>query len=840
MKLMKAFFTILTFLSFGLMVQAQTGTITGKVTDESGEAMVGASVVVESTSEGAFTDLDGNYSLEVSPGTYTIIATYIGYSEAREEATVSAGGTVSLNFTLKEGTLLDVVVVSGSKRPEKLTESPATIETVFAREIEEYAGNPGELIARQKGVDYFRAGLAVTGFNVRGFNSNFNSKNLQVTDGRLSTLVATGLPFGPLNTTIKEDIERYEIILGPNATLYGPNAHNGLLNTITKDPRRYQGTTLASNIGVTGSGDGFYSFRARHAQVLSDKFAFKVTGEYTTGTEFEWADSVFIDRVGAFDDDGNPIPDGQAEGYEELELDPGIDFTRAEASLIYSPTTSLDVTFNTGYSNSNYLSATNVGRNQIVDWSIFYTQLKVNSDNWFAQLYYTSSNTDDTYAIDERTKQYYRGIDAGLTDDVARGDFSYQSGALFKDASKRWNGEFQYNNTFGNLDLIAGFQWQQDRANSQNTYLLEQEAIDFFKNDHIVLNQYGGYVHLTQNFGGGWKALAAARLDYHDVYEFNFVPKFGLLHVGEQGTWRLTYGQGIAAPTILNMFGNLFNGLILGNSDGFTLIDGTVVPKQAVEKIQTIELGYRGQVVPGKLFLDANAYYNISKDFLSPLTVLGVATLRGDTPVEDVQSGFAFYNGLVASYINFGQVNTYGFDLGLNYYFSNELSLNFNYSFFDWSVDEEDPENDFNGDGTVNFLDILVNSPNHKFGIGLNYSGEKFFGAIFGRWVQEYNYFSSFQIASETLVDDNGQPILYRGKPIVEDARSADTYNYGPLGGFFPVDLSVGYRVSDVFTISAAANNLFNSELREFTAVAPTRGLYTLEFRLNLPAIGKK
>ena len=89
-------------------------------------------------------------------------------------------------------------------------------------------------------------------------------------------------------------------------------------------------------------------------------------------------------------------------------------------------------------------------------------------------------------------------------------------------------------------------------------------------------------------------------------------------------------------------------------------------------------------------------------------------------------------------------------------------------------------------------------------------------------------------------MDDNGQPILYRGKPIVEDARSADTYNYGPLGGFFPVDLSVGYRVSDVFTISAAANNLFNSELREFTAVAPTRGLYTLEFRLNLPAIGKK
>ncbi len=837
---MKAFFALLTFLSFGLMVHAQTGSLSGKVTDESGEAMVGASVVVDGTSQGAFTDLDGNYSLQLAPGTYTVVVTFIGYAETREEASITAGGTTTLNFSLAEGTQLDVVVVSGSKRPEKLTESPATIETVFAREIEEYAGNPAELIARQKGIDYFRAGLAVPAFNIRGFNSNFNSKNLQVTDGRLATLVATGLPFGPLNTTIKEDIERFEVILGPNATLYGPNAHNGLLNTITKDPRRHQGTTLATNVGVTGDGEGYYSFRARHAQVLSDKFAFKVTGEYTTGTEFEWADSVFIDRVGAFDDEGNPIPDGQAEGYEELELDPGIDFTRAEASLIYSPSSSVDVTFNTGYSNSNYLSATNVGRNQIIDWSVFYTQLKVNSQNWFAQLYHTSSSTDDTYAIDERTKQYYRGIDAGLTDAQARGEFSYQSGALFKDASKRWNGEFQYNNTFGKTELIAGVQWQQDRANSKNSYLLEQEAIDFFSNDHIVLNQYGGYLHLTQNFGDGWKALAAARLDYHDVYEFNFVPKFGLLKVGDQGTWRLTYSQGIAAPTILNMFGNLFSGLILGNSDGFTLAGGAMVPKQKVERIQTIELGYRGQLAPGKLFLDANAYYNISKDFLSPLTIIGVATHRGDTPIADVQSGFGVWGGLVGTYINFGKVNTYGFDIGLNYYINNEFSLNFNYSFFDWSVDEDDPENDFNNDGTVNFLDILVNSPNHKLGVGLNYSGEKFFGAIFGRWVQKYNYFSSFQIASETLVDDNGQPILYRGKPIIEDARSADTYNYGPLGGFFPVDLSLGYRVSDVFTISAAANNLFNSELREFTASAPTRGLYTLELRVNLPAIGKK
>jgi iron complex outermembrane receptor protein len=128
----------------------------------------------------------------------------------------------------------------------------------------------------------------------------------------------------------------------------------------------------------------------------------------------------------------------------------------------------------------------------------------------------------------------------------------------------------------------------------------------------------------------------------------------------------------------------------------------------------------------------------------------------------------------------------------------------------------------------VNFLDILVNAPKHKMGAGLNYSSNKskFFGSIYGRWVQEYDYFSSFQIASKTH-----QGINYRGFPIVENAKSGDTWNYGPLGGFVTVDLNFGYKLSDNLTLSAAAVNLFNKELREFTASAPTRGIYTVELK---------
>lgn len=813
-------------LSLGI-IQAQEGTLSGTITDTDGTPLVGANVVLQGSTLGTVTDLDGKYILQLEAGQQDLIASYIGFTSTNFSVSIRANQTTNYDISLSEGRALDEVVVSGSKKPEKLTESPATIETIFSREIEEYAGNPGELIARQKGIDYFRAGIATPAFNIRGFNSNFNAKNLQVTDGRFSSLIATGLPLGPLNTTIKEDIERVELILGPNATLYGPNAHNGLLNTITKDPRTSAGTTIAINPGVSGDGKGFFSGRLRHAQVLSDKFAFKITGEYTAGSEFEYTDSVFIDRVGAFDAEGKAIPDGQSEGYEEFELDKDVEFMRAEASLIYSPAKDVDLSFNYGYSNSTYLSPTNVGRNQIKDWSINYYQFKLTTKNFFAQVYYTESQTDSTYSIDERTKQYYRGLDAGLPASVARGAASYASGALFQDDSRRWNAEAQYYNTFGKLDFIAGVQYQSDQANSLGTYLLDKD-----ENDFITVNQLGAYLHLNYDFGSGFKAIASGRFDNHEIYDFNFIPKFGLLKIGNQGTWRLTYGKGIAAPTILNMFGDLFSGLILGNAEGFTLIDGTKVEKQKVEKIETYELGYRGQLVKNKFFIDANAYYNISKDFLSPVTVVGVTTARGDQKIEEVQSGHAIWNGLVATYINFGQVNTYGFDLGTTYYFNPNFSSNFNYSYFDYSVDEDDLENDFNNDGVVNFLDILVNAPTHKFGVGLNYSGEKFFGSIFGRWVESYDYFSSFQIASQSHPG-----LTYRGKPIIEDARSADTYNYGPLGGFFTMDLSLGYRINEIFTISAAASNLFNQELREFTASAPTRGLYTMELKINLPAI---
>ncbi len=791
--------------------------VSGRVMDmESGEPLIGATVLLKGTSNGATTDNSGTFTINgVEEGSYTLIIRYVGYADLTKKISLS-GNDVNLGDLSMEEAIFafDQVVVSGSRQAEKVTETPATIEIISSKDLEELPSfNPGELLARVKGVDFVRAGVVGTGINIRGFNSNFNSKNLQVNDGRFATLIATGLPMGPLTTQIKEDIERVEVILGPNAALYGPNAHNGLVHTITKDPRTSQGTTVAVGAG----NQRMFTARARHAQVLNDKLSFKVTGEYTRAEEFEFSDSVYIDRNG----------DGVKEGYEEYLLDNDIEFLRAEAAMYYSVTNSSDLIFSWGGSNSSYLAPTNVGRNQIKDWKMNQFHLRYTSDKFFAQLYHTKSKTEDTYAIDQRTKNYYAAIDGGATEEAAR-ESSLGNGATFADDSRRWNAEVQYHDQFGDLGVVVGSQWQRDNANSNGTYLLDNGG-----DDPIIINQIGVYGQFDYKFTSSLKATAAFRGDNHEIYGFNFIPKGGLVYSAGNGSFRLTYGKGIAAPTILNMYGDLFAGLILGNAEGFTLTDGTKVEKQKVEQIQTFEIGYKGELVQNKFFLDANAYYNISQDFLSPVTVIGVAAQRGDEDIADVQSGYGAYGGLVATYVNFGKVNTYGFDIGTNVYLSDQINWTFNYSYFDYSYDEDNLEdNDFNGDGVVNKLDVLVNAPKHKFGTGLYYRGKKFFGNIYTRWVQEYDYFSSYQIAAET------QDLSWRGTPVVEDARSTDAWNYGPLGGFVNVDIGLGYKVNKVFTVSGQVTNLFDAEFREFTAAPFTGRLFSVELKAKLPAIG--
>ena len=813
---MKKYLLLFILLGTVITYAQETGSITGVTSDARAMPLPGTTVQIRSLDKGVVSDFNGNYVLENVPaGMHNITFSFIGYETVVQTVMVQAGTTTELNVTLQESeNLLDEVIITANKQPQKLTEVPATVEVIRSKEIAEYAGfNVGELVARQKGVDYVRSGVIGTNLNIRGFNSAFNAKNLQITDYRLSTLIATGLPFNTFATITKDDIERVEILLGPNGTLYGPNAHNGLVSTVTKNPRDSEGTTL-----VVGAGNqSVLSFRARHAQVLNDKFSYKVHFERTQGTDFEYVDTVYIGT----------------NAYPELELDRDFDTQKYGASVYFKTDEASEIVGYYGHSNNNNLAITNAGRNQIKDWRIDIAQLRYVSPRLFVNTYYTWSHTEDTYAINQRTQNYVSFIENGFTEEEAL-ERSYTEqwfpgagialprGAVFKDASRRFNAEMQYNNNWGGLYVTGGAQYQLDMADSKGTYLLDQDG-------PINLDQTGFYAQLEYKLtDSGWNFLAGARVDNHELYGTNFIPKFAVTKNIGQGTFRLTYGKGIAVPSILNLKGNLFGGLVLGNGEGFTLTDGTEIEKLDVETINSYEIGYKGQVA-GKLFIDANAYYNRSDNFISPLRNIAdpgngnYVTHVGDRPIDEVVPGSD--GSFVLTYLNFGHVDTYGFDMGLNYYFSDKVRTSLNYSWFGRSLDKDDPDNDGNLDGVVLESELPINTPANKLTAGVHYSSPKFFGALYARWVQDYDFFSGINIAAKTQ-DQDGDGI----DDVIENARNGRTWNYGPLGGF-SIDINLGYNITESLSVGATVTNLFNSEMREFVAAPPISTLFAVELK---------
>ena len=77
--------------------------------------------------------------------------------------------------------------------------------------------------------------------------------------------------------------------------------------------------------------------------------------------------------------------------------------------------------------------------------------------------------------------------------------------------------------------------------------------------------------------------------------------------------------------------------------------------------------------------------------------------------------------------------------------------------------------------------------------------------------------------------------LIYGGSPVVENARVGTSFNYGPLGGFFNLDLGAGYTFAKNYTISAQVINILNQKVREFVASPAIKPLYSVEFKVNLP-----
>jgi TonB-linked SusC/RagA family outer membrane protein len=245
-------------------------TITGKVTDTKGEALIGANIFVLKTTNGTVSDVNGNFSLALPAGAEVITVSYTGFTSKE----IEIGNLSVIDVELEAGTILNEVVVTAlgiSKQPKEIGYSVARIS--------------GDDITQGK-VTNLQNGLVgkVSGLNVSTVNNGVNADTRIVlrgirslTGNNQALLVVDGTPVALsfINSINPNDVQSVNVLKGANAAaLYGPEGVNGVIVVNTKKgskggkPQITVGnTTLYENISVTlkqqerfGSGSSFNAF----------------------------------------------------------------------------------------------------------------------------------------------------------------------------------------------------------------------------------------------------------------------------------------------------------------------------------------------------------------------------------------------------------------------------------------------------------------------------------------------------------------------------------------------------------------------------------------------------
>ena len=230
--------------------QAQQTTITGRVTDAgSGQPVAAAQVSIVGSNLGTQTNAEGVYTIRgATAGAVTVRALRVGYVEARQQVTVTAGQAATANFTMTPTPITLTPVVTTATGEQRRVEVGNAIANVDAANIVENTAvsNMGDLLtARAPGVTVFGGTQtgAGTRVRIRGTSSISLSNNpIYIIDGvrvegttGSSSLSVGGTTASRIGDINPEEIESIEIVRGPSAaTLYGTDAANGVIVITTK------------------------------------------------------------------------------------------------------------------------------------------------------------------------------------------------------------------------------------------------------------------------------------------------------------------------------------------------------------------------------------------------------------------------------------------------------------------------------------------------------------------------------------------------------------------------------------------------------------------------------
>ncbi len=274
-------------------------TLQGTVEDEAGSPAAYLTVMLEGSVLGTTTDEEGKFTLSaVKPGKYTLRLSGVGYATLQEPVTLSAGESLTLNFTVQNATsILNSVIVSASRSVEALDETPSAVHVVDSRDIENQMKintNISQVLAAQ-----------VPGL---GLNTNTTSNTGQTLRGRNVLVMIDGIPQSTplraggrdIRTIDPEVIDRIEVVKGATA-IYGNGADGGLINYITKSPRGLKPFSAYTSLANTGMlAHSKQTFGGRLTQQFSGKvnaLDYLVSGTYERTGVYKDAEGLVLSPV---------------------------------------------------------------------------------------------------------------------------------------------------------------------------------------------------------------------------------------------------------------------------------------------------------------------------------------------------------------------------------------------------------------------------------------------------------------------------------------------------------------------------------------------------------------
>ncbi|MCH6574142.1 MAG: TonB-dependent receptor [Bacteroidetes bacterium] len=839
----------------------QAASLYGIITNEkTSDVLAGANVIITSGEfrKGTSTNSKGEYKIQDLPaGSYTLSITFISYkSKIIKDIVLAAYETKLLNIELiPAGIEMNPVVVTASRRPEKVTEAPAAVIVLESTNIE---SNPTlvttEHLKGLTAVDVVSTGLNQDRVVIRGFNGAISSRLLVLIDNRLAQVPSLRFNVYNLIPSIDEDIDRIELVLGPGSALYGPNSAGGVMHIITKSPFSSKGTTVT----IGGGERSIFMASFRHAGIFNQQIGYKISGQYYQGNDWEYFDET---------------------DHDSIERDFNVEKISADARFDFLLTNDFTAILSGGISRISDIEITGASAVQAIDWTSSYIQGRLSYKALFAQVYFNRSDAGESF--------FLRNGDL-LIDNSSLLVAQIQHGFTLMNERQRF--------TYG-TDLLL------TRPNTQNTLHGRNE-------DNDDINEIGVYLQSETILSSKLNLILAARIDDNNrLQDMVFSPRAAIVYrANENNTFRITYNRAYQTPETGDFFFDFnvsptLDGLPFGvqlrgvpetgynfrrdenggigglymqspfTPEPFDLpaeatqlwdvvvsllaqegIDISALPPPNSEQVGSIlklldtntgefvaaspddvidiaplepqrttafEIGYIGNISE-KLVIGTNIYYENNINFIAPYvvetpnvffdpasltsyfisfgisadTASALSSAIAEIPVGTVTPEEGDPADLLVTTRTYGNVSHYGVELSLTYYTLGYWAFRGNYSYVSenfWERKVGEPE------------DVALNAPKHKIGVAVHYNNPNlgFISQL------RLRYIDSFPVVSGV--------------------------GRGTVPSYFVMDINASYKLpfNRSFELALSIQNLLNNLHTEFVAVPEIGRLAILRIKYS-------